>query len=189
MSQTTQNLKTMTTDNMTRDEFTELFVDVLKICKPEHPYYTVVDPYDIITPDRIKTTFCRSDSNYYARCGPRSDPYVALYAIDLDFFQSSSFEQVLAITTHEATHIPIGSHNGRKSPAHPPKFWNEMAFHAQLVIDNLDELEDKWGHINEEEFKYQIINDPNSSMVDGRSETVYEVKSRLCDWVVDYSSA
>lgn len=175
-------------DEMSREEFHKLFVDVLKICQPEHPYYSG-NPYEGITTGNITTTFCREDSPYYARCGPRRKPYVAKYSIDLEHYRNISFTRALAITTHEVTHIPIGRHNGRRAPAHPPEFWNEMAYHAQCVIDAIPEIEEKWETVHEEDFRRSIINDPNRSMVDQRSESVSDVKNRLVEWVGNYGDS
>jgi hypothetical protein len=173
--------------DMNRDDFTELFVDVLKICEPEHPYYSE-DPYDDVTTDDIVTTFCREDSVYYARCGPRHSPNVAKYAVDLGYYQDVSFARVLSITVHEVTHIPYGTHNGFRSPAHPPEFWNEMAYHSQCVLDHLPQIEEKWMEVDEEQFRKEIVNDPNASMVDRRSESVADVRERLRNWVSEYEA-
>lgn len=174
------------TEDMCRDDFTELFVDVLKLCQPEHPYKDV--QYDHITTDSIIEGYCRSDSNYYARCGPRSSiGYIAKYSIDLNYFQKCSIERVLAITVHEATHITVGRHSqSGQSAIHPPEFWNTMAYHTQMVLDNISQIEDEWGKIDYKKFRDEIVNDPNSSMVDRRVESVSEVKNRLSQWVGEY---
>ena len=174
------------TDEFKRKDFTELFVDVLKICEPDHPTYDRANPYNIVSVDKIKTSYCRNDSKYIARCMPLSQPYVAKYSIDLNYYQNSTFESVLATTVHEATHIPIGSHSNESSSTHPPEFWNEMAYHTQCVIDNIEYLKDKWGDIDIDEFKNEVYNDPNSQMVDNRSDSVSKVQNRFEKWIVNY---
>jgi len=118
-----ETVKTRDNSEYTRDEFTQLFIDLVKVCKPEHPYTDVsgVDtPSDTVTAfeyadlthEHIKTGWKRKDSNSWASCGPRHfPPYIAYYGIDLGYFQSVSMERVLAVTTHELTHIPIGRHS------------------------------------------------------------------------------
>jgi hypothetical protein len=69
---------------------------------------------------------------------------------------------------------------------HPPSFWNEMAYHAQVVLDNFDTIVSNWGAVDPEVFRQKIIDDPNSNMVDRRSESVSEVKDRLETWVGSY---
>lgn len=174
-----------TTDSLSREEFLDLFVDVLRICEPDHPYIDT-GPYDGLTTDDIEFSHCKKTSNTWARCGPRRGRHVALFAIDHSYFQSVSFERVLAVTVHEVTHITVGTHEGWRAAMHPPEFWNEMAFHAQLVLDHLDDLADKWGGIDTESFRQHIITDPNESMVDQRSDSVDDVRNRLTEWVGDY---
>lgn len=177
--------ETIDTSDMTRNEFNELFVDVCKICRPEHPYKSQ-SVYDDMTVEQVDVGYCRRDSNTYARCGPRRGRNIAGYSLDLTYFQNSSFERVLAITTHEVTHIPIGRHNGRRAPMHPPMFWTEMAYHTQCVLDHIDELEDKWGPIDVDAYREEIIQDPNDSMTDKRSETVDDIRARLAKFINEY---
>lgn len=177
---------TPNTENMDRDEFTELFVDALKICKPKHPYYDIADPYKVLSKDKIKVGYCRSDTDYIARCGPLLQPHIATYSIDLTYFQNHSFEKCLATTTHELTHITVGTHRSDMSSTHPPVFWNKMAFNAQIVLDHLDYIESKWGSVDESEYKKHIINDPNSNMVDRRVETPQEVTNRIRNYLDEY---
>lgn len=174
------------TTSLTRADFLDLFIDVLKLCRPDHPYHSE-NVYEELTRDQIKFSHCKSSSTTWARCGPRRSPHVAFYAIDLAYFQNVRFERALAITVHEITHITIGTQNpGRRAPMHPPAFWNEMAFHAMVVLDHLDELSAKWGFISPEVFRQQIITDPNDYMVDNRSETLDEVQDRMQKWVGSY---
>jgi hypothetical protein len=172
------------TETLTRDDFLELFLDVVNLCQPEHPYYT--DPYPLSAAD-IEFSYCRGTSNTLARCGPQRGASKVFYALDQKYFQSILFEQALAHTVHEVTHITIGTQNeGRRAPMHPPAFWNEMAFHAMVVLDHIESFSTKWGAIDPELFRLKVVGDPNTSMVDHRSETVQEVRDRLQKWVGSY---
>lgn len=194
-----ETVKTRDNSEYTRDEFTQLFIDLVKVCKPEHPYTDVsgVDtPSDTVTAfeyadlthEHIKTGWKRKDSNSWASCGPRHfPPYIAYYGIDLGYFQSVSMERVLAVTTHELTHIPIGRHNGLQAASHPPEFWDEMAYHAQCVLDALPEIEARWGPIDEVAFREEIVSDPNEYMVDCRSDSLDNVVERMSGWVKEYT--
>lgn len=185
MSQNTA-IQRMKTSDMSREDFTELFVDVLKLCRPKHPYHDD-QVYDEVTTEDIIQGYCRSDSNYCARCGPRRSPHVASYSIDHTYFQKHSIEHDLAVTVHEVTHITVGRHSrSGKSPVHPPEFWNTMAFHTQRVLDEMDQIEQKWGKIDVDKFRRKVIEDPNSSMVDRRTESVSDVRNRLTSWIANY---
>lgn len=172
------------TDTLSRDDFVDLFVEVVNICQPEHPTYGR-DIYPVTRQD-IELSYCRADSRTWARCGPRTGTYKIFYAFDKSYFQNVRFERVLAITVHELTHITIGTQNGRRAPMHPPAFWNEMAYHAQVVLDHLDDIGATWGQISPEVFRQQIITDPNSYMVDARSESLDDVHDRMQKWVGSY---
>lgn len=169
-----------------REEFTELFVDVIRICKPDHPYYEDSNPYKNISKDDIVTSYCREDSKYHAKCGPRRDPMVAKYSIDLEYFQSRPLFEDLAINIHEATHITIGSHNEDTSTSHPPRFWVKMCENAKLLLDNWDVVQEKWGPIDARLFKERLMKDPNKEMVDRRRQTVQEVQDKVRELIEGY---
>jgi hypothetical protein len=173
----------VSTESLDKSDFVNLFVEVVNMCQPEHP--SVPGAYPLTRRD-IEVGYCRTDSNTWARCGPRSGFYKVFYAFDTSYFRTASFERVLAITVHELTHITIGRQNGERAPMHPPSFWNEMAYHAQVVLDNFDTIVSNWGAVDPEVFRQKIIDDPNSNMVDRRSESVREVKHRLETWVGSY---
>lgn len=174
--------------DMSREDFTELFVDILYICEPEHPFYDEHNPYKEISKDDIVTSYCRSDSKYHAKCGPRRTPLIAKYSIDIGYFQSRRFSECLAITVHEATHISVGRHNDLYSSSHPPEFWEKMGMNAQDVLDNWGYLENKWGNIDPEVFRKRLIIDPNSQMVDRRSQTPEEASRVIKNLIADQTA-
>ena len=180
----------VTTDDKPREFFLDLFIEVVNYCRPHHPYYSggeddTVGPYPLTASD-IEFSYRRSDSNTWASCGPRRGENKVFYAIDHAYFQSLSFERVLAITVHELTHITVGTHNSYgKTPMHPPEFWNTMAFNGMTLLDHFADL-DYAASLDDEEFREELITDANSHMVDQRSETVTEVQGRLREWLGAY---
>lgn len=176
-------VQSVSTESFDKHDFVDLFVEVVNMCQPEHPVGPDVYP---LTRRDIDVGYCRTDSTIWARCGPRNGFYKVFYAFDTSYFHNASFERVLAVTVHELTHITIGRQNGDRAPMHPPSFWNEMAYHAQVVLDNFDTIVSNWGHVDPEQFRQEIIHDPNSYMVDNRSESVDEVQERLKNWVGAY---
>lgn len=168
-------------ESISREDLTELFIDVLKICQPKHPFYDDIDPYKNISESDILTSYCREDSKFHAKCGPRRVPLVAKYSVDIEYFRSRPFFENLFITVHEATHIEIGSHNGPMCPSHPPRFWVEMSKNAIDILDNWTKIEEKWGKIDSNKFKQRMLIDPNSEMVDERSQTPEEAKDTIFD--------
>lgn len=174
--------------SMSREDFTELFVDVLKICQPKHPFYDDVNPYKNISEEDILTSYCREDSRFHAKCGPRRVPLVAKYSVDIEYFRSRPFFENLVITVHEATHIEVGSHNGPKCPSHPPRFWVEMSKNARDILDNWIRIEKKWGRVDSEKFKQRLSIDPNPEMVDERSQTPQEARDVIVDMIEEYDA-
>lgn len=177
------------TSELTKNDIAEIFIDLLKICKPEHPYESDSEIYENITIDDIEISYCRSDSKYYARCGASDRKFegvIAKYSFDLEYYQNSSIEKILAITTHELTHITVGSVRGWYTSGHPPEFWDEMAFNAQLVLDYFQQIQDKWGNIDEEKYKRNVIQEANRFNIDKRTNSVEQLQNRLESFLLDY---
>jgi len=158
---------------MKRDDMLEAFVIVVNICKPDHPYQD--DPYPIDKGD-IDFSYC---TGYWAKCGPRRYFGVASYGVNKSYVRSCSTEAHLALLTHEVSHITEGRHSSSKK--HPKAFWREMAFNAWQLRDNWSLVEESFGPVNEEEYLREVIEDPNSSTVDRRMETVSERRSKQAD--------
>jgi len=167
-----------------RKEHLDRFVAVANAIEPEHSY---ADPWPI-TPDNVDFGYCQHNARYWAKCGPRNgvgSTYVG-YKIDTTTFNSWIAERQLAVITHELVHLSIG-HNYDVA-VHPPAFWDRMAFYAQTVCDHFLEIQDAWVmDLDIDEYKDQVITDPNSSTVDRRYESVDEVQARMEQWVRDYT--
>lgn len=155
--------------SMDRDELLAKFLTVLNICEPPHPYRR--DPYPAGTID-VDYGYCQSSGRYWARCGPRRSQHVCTYSVDQGYMNHVSPERHLAILTHEVTHITEGSHTDGGS--HNPAFWREMMFNAWQVREAWDEIKAEFGEVDEADYCLECIDDPNESMVDGRTETVAE---------------
>lgn len=167
------------------DEYTELFVDILKICRPYHPYMN--NPYENICRDSILVSRCDPDSTTIARCAPRTI-HVANYSLDVEHFSEASFEHMLAVTAHESAHITHGTHaqeNSRQS-GHPREFWRLFGYNAQCVLDNLRHLENKWTNVDAEKFKQAVYNDANSETVDQRVWSPSGVRTQLRRYLTTY---
>lgn len=167
----------MKPEDLTRDDMLEMFVRAVNICEPDHPYR---DPYPI-TPKHVDYSYCQSTGRYYAKCGPRSGIgiHVVGYSVDKTYMQNCSRERHLSIICHELTHITEGSHTDGST--HNPAFWREMAFNALQLRDHLEEMESVMGPLDEEQFVIEVVNDPNSTLVDNRIETAQERKEKLAD--------
>lgn len=157
---------------LTHDTILDAFVEAVNVCEPEHPHHD--DPYPI-TAEQVEQGFCQRTGRYYAKCGPRSyGRYLIGFSADRYAFSRKSNARVAAILVHELTHVTEGKHT--PGSGHNKAFWREMVFNAQLLRDNMDALETILGPIDVAQFEYEVVHDPNSSMVDKRSETVAERK-------------
>lgn len=166
-------------DEMSREEMLELFLAVTNLVEPDIAYHD--DPYPLSVED-VEFSYTTS---YWARCGPRTGRYKAYYAVNADTFRSWSTERHLAVITHELTHLTQEFERG--APVHPPSFWREMAFHAQLVIDNWGEIASLFDHhVDLEGYRQEVIEDPNGSTVDKRYETVEERKEEMRSYLAEY---
>lgn len=155
---------------LTRDDTVELFRKAANTCQPEHKYLD--DPYPIFK-DEIESTWCRSTSNTWARCGPREEyPYKAFFSVDIDYFNNKSIERVMAIITHEIAHLTYLHHK--------PVFWETMCDFAETIIRQIEVFNNMFDeYIFIPEYKQEIIDDPNSFMVDNRMETIEERREHM----------
>jgi len=94
--------------------------------------------------------------------------------------KSQSIERVLAINAHEIAHLKYGVTRGQ--PTHPKEFWQAMAFYSSEMRDQIDTIE-SWldCSIDVEWFEREVVNDPNSSTVDRRIETVEQCRTRMAE--------
>lgn len=165
------------------EDIRRLFLDVLNLCEPTHPY--VNDPYPLDY-EWVEWSYCTQSSPYNAKCGPR-DPvthsetaYVKFYADKDQFVDNWSIERSLQCLVHEITHV--GETN------HPPEFWQAMADNMLIVRDYLEhrdgsgnypELAQVAPHIDVETFERHAVMNPNSVMTDRRSMTVTEQREAI----------
>ena len=173
-----------------REFYTELFIKVANLCEPTNP-----DIPRFTYPMKRKhvwQTWKQSQSSFHASLGrfkidsiinPNAQEFVK-YAVDLDYFNNSTRERVLAITVHEVTHIEEGSHT--EGSTHNPNFWNAMIENGKVVLENLEEIEVMLGPINVNNFVEEMVDDPNGSMVDRRVESVDERKNKMFEELKEY---
>lgn len=164
--------------DMDRDDLLDAFVTVVNLVEPDHAYHD--DPWPI-TADRVDYSYCRS---YYARCGPRKGRNLVTYSTNTKYLKGASRARHLAVIVHEITHITQEFDWG--DPVHPPSFWREMAFHAQLLIDEWGAVQDHFGDVSVEDFVEEVVDDPNTSTVDRRYESVEERKRELASYLRSY---
>lgn len=165
------------TGQMSHDDIKRGFVYLVNIAQPEHPYTD--DPYPIDASE-VRYGYKRHSSSYYASCGPRKGLTSKVsFKADKKAFNKHSLERVLAIYTHEMTHITIGSHSDGGG-AHPPKFFQEFAFNAHTLIDNWDKIEDVFENVSRKEYVLQILDEEvNPFNVDRRYATVDEYRHMM----------
>lgn len=155
------------------EDVRRLFVEVVNVVQPEHPYLD--EPYPVEYDD-FEWSYCRASSNTWARCGPGHGPKVAKFYDDINYFSNRSIGRVLAILVHEATHITEGRHS--EGSIHNPTFWQKYARNARTLRENLDALSTA-GVVDVEEFEHEVVHDVNSAMTDRRSRTVEEQKKEV----------
>ena len=166
-----------------REDMHDLFVLVVNTVEPEHPYKD--NPYPI-TKDQVEFGWCQSTSWTWARCGPRNGyNKVAGFSCDIKYFNKQSLERILTVMGHEVTHITEGSHTD--GSVHNQAFWREMVFNCTEIMDNVEVFEDWFGEdLVVSEIAHEVIDDPNASMVDRRTETVEERKQENRELVASY---
>lgn len=166
------------------EDIRRLFVDIVNLVEPDHPYLT--DPYPADYAD-FEWSYCRSTSTVNARCGPREFDNVAkFYADKHRFVNDWSNERALQCLIHEATHITEGSHS--EGSSHNPTFWRAMTDNVLIVRDYLEhrggdgnypELARVAPTIDIEAFERHAVMTPNRSMTDRRSMTVTEQREAI----------
>lgn len=163
------------------DEIKSLFVKVLNIVRPDHPY--IDNPYPVSESD-IDYGHKKSSSPYYASCGPRRGGlYVAKFAADKSYFNDVTIARILAILTHEVTHVTVGSHSNYEHGSHPPRFFREFGFNAHLVLENWDKLDYIFEGVTKRDFIGSIIKDEvTKSNIDKRYGSVDMRRQEMARW-------
>lgn len=159
----------------------KLFVHIVNIVKPNHPYKEDVYP---ITTDEVKYSYKKTSSSYYASCGPRNDSSKpVLFKADKSYFNDSEPERVLSIITHELTHITVGKHSKIQNGGHPPRFWRKLGFNAHLILDDWDNVRKVFGPISKEKFiGYIVSNEVTSFNIDKRYGSEMLRKHEMANW-------
>lgn len=141
--------------NLSHDDIKRAFLTVINITKPSHPYQS--KPYPISESD-INYSYKQRTSSYYASCGPKKRKgNVVIFKADKHYFNNVCPERILAILTHEITHVTVGSHSTVESGSHPPRFWREFGFNAHILLDSWDEIQTVFGDVSKKDFIGQII--------------------------------
>lgn len=186
MKSTVNNQKDQTVgfNSLTHNDIKKLFVHIVNIVKPEHPYIT--DPYPINI-SGVKYSYKKASSSYYASCGPMNDRNKpVLFKADKSYFNNSEPEKILSIIAHELTHITVGKHTNVQNGGHPPRFWRKLGFNAHLILDNWDNVETLFGSISEEKFiGYIISNEVTNFNIDKRYGGEMLRKHEIANWFKD----
>jgi len=161
-----------------RDEINEEFLRVMNIVQPEHPEFD--DPYPLCHDD-IKYSWCRSDSKYIAKCGPRYAENKVFFAADKHKLGRASREYLYNTLVHESTHV---SQSMTRYGAHKPSFWESFTDNILHLI-NSNEIHG----INEQNLLSFARNDPTTGTVDRRMRTVKEQREEIEDMIRESLSA
>jgi hypothetical protein len=156
---------------MNKDEIIDAVVSFTNELQPEHKY--VDNPYPITTDD-VDVGYC---SRYSAKCGPRSSGGIN-YSVNQSYVNSTSTESLLRLMTHEVVHLSIGT--SYNDPGHPPSFWRKFAKYADSVLYNWSDYNKLFNEsLQKGRYTDSCIDDPNAAVVDGRSQTAYEVQEQI----------
>jgi len=157
----------------TKDELVQFFINCVNCAEPEHPYLT--EPYPIERDD-LYLGWSRSDGPYIAKCGPRNGSNTVGFFPDVDSLLNMNFPYLMAVMTHEISHITEGKHTA--GATHNKAFWRAMAFNAWQLRENSPYI-GAGGLVTEEAYVIEVVEEPNSFTVDRRIETVAERKQEM----------
>lgn len=174
---------TIPNGELTHEDIEAVFCELVNIVEPDHPYYSD-SPYPI-TPSDVKYGYKQASSSLYASCGPRRKykSNIVSFSADLESFNNRTENELLAVYTHEMTHITVGSHSDEEHGGHPPRFWREMGFNAHLLLDNWDEVSQIFPNATKEGFIGRIIsNEINPYNIDRRYGDVTKRRQEMARW-------
>lgn len=168
-------------NSLSRDDILSLFLKVVNTVEPSHPYEDNVYP---VKKKNIKYGYKQSNSSYYASCGPKSyNQNKIIFKCDINYFNNSEPERILAILTHEITHITVGSHSNVESGSHPPRFWREFGYNAHIILDEWENIKDLFGDISKEKYIGKIIsNEVTKYNIDKRYSDEMTRKHEMAKW-------
>jgi hypothetical protein len=175
--------------NLGRKEILGLFIEVINIVEPSHPYRK--NPYPIHS-GQVDYGYKRSTSSLYASCGPKmglgkfgdEDPDMVIFKADKQYFNDVDPERALAILTHEVTHVTEGRHNQESGGGgHPPAFWREFGFNCHLVLDNWDTIEQSFGELSKQAFIGHVVKEEtDKNNIDRRYASVTHRRQEMARW-------
>lgn len=167
--------------NMQKEEIINSFVTVLNIAKPEHPYLN--NPYPLKT-ENIEYGYKKASSSMYASCGPRNNRNRPVsFSADKSKFNQVEPERILAINTHEVTHVTVGSHSDKEHGGHPPRFWREFGFNAHQVLDKWDQIRVRYGNVSKKDYiGYIVKKEVNPYNIDRRYGDVMHRRQEMARW-------
>lgn len=168
--------------NLTHEDINRAFCTVLNIVEPNNPYLDN-DVYPV-TQDEVEYGYKKSTSSLYASCGPkRNRRKPVTFSADKKYFNNAEPERILAILTHEVTHVTVGSHSNVESGSHPPRFWREFGFNAHLVLDGWETIRETFGDVSKRDFiGYIVREEVNSYNIDQRYGSVTLRRQEMARW-------
>lgn len=166
---------------LSHDDIKQLFCTAVNIVEPAHPYLD--NPYPV-DPSELRYGYKKATSSKYASCGPRSSRFTPVsFSADKHSFNERSMARVLAMITHELTHITVGSHSDEEHGGHPPRFWREFGFYAHCLLDEWDAVQDAFGPLSKRDFIGHIVADEvNPSNIDRRYGGVDMRRHEMARW-------
>ncbi len=176
-----QTVEKLCYGSLTHDDIKKSFVKIINIVEPEHPYINDIYP---ISEKQVKYGYKQKTSSYYASCGPRSARNKpVLFKADKYYINNSEPERILALLTHEVTHVTVGSHSNVENGAHPPRFWREFGFNAHIILDNWEEIEEFFGSVSKRDFiGYIIKKEVTTFNIDNRYGDEMLRKHEMANW-------
>lgn len=167
---------------LAHDDIRTIVNDYANILEPEHPYKD--NPYPIIE-NQIDYGYKQKSSPYYASCGPRSSPnYVLGFSADKHWFNNVTSARVMAIITHELTHVTVGNHSDTEAGGHPPRFWREFGFNAHLILDNWERATSHFdADITKRDYiGYIVSEEVNQFNIDRRYGSLTHRRHEFANW-------
>lgn len=167
--------------NMSRSQILDSFLTVINIVRPDHPYCTKIYP---LSSENVEHSYKKRTGSAYASCGPRhSQRKPVSFSSDKYKYNSVDPERILAINTHEVTHVSVGSHSDREHGSHPPRFWREFGFNAHQVLDSWDSVQARYGSVSQEKYiGYIVKKEVNSYNIDRRYGDVNLRRQEMARW-------
>ena len=166
--------------SLVHSEIKELFIKCINIIQPEHPYKKNVYP---VKESDVMYSYKKNSSSMYASCGPKGGFYSVSFSADRNYLNSCEPERVLAIFTHEVTHVTVGTHSSVEHGAHPPRFWRECGFNAHIMLDKWDMVKDIFGDMTRQKYIGYIVSaEVNLCNVDRRYSQVKDQRQKVANW-------